>query len=137
MLLRVNRSRHQGRITQTAVITVASASHRILNVLDIARTRYTLLCRKQQFLRIIVSGRQWSMNYAAGTMCQRYGGNGATGCGCIMYCAASHIHMQRTRINTIVCRRMLIDRSVQVHCLTYWSNSKLTFSETYILSIRI
>lgn len=43
---------------QTAVITVASASRRILNVLDIARTRYTLQCRKQQFLRIIVSGRQ-------------------------------------------------------------------------------
>lgn len=46
---------------QTAVITAASAGaprRRNSSALDAARTRYTLQCRKQQFLRIIVSGRQ-------------------------------------------------------------------------------
>lgn len=45
------------------------------------------------------------------------GDAGERGCSYIMYCAASRIRMQREpdKINTIVCYRVLIDSSVQVH----------------------
>lgn len=52
------------RYNQT-VTAYAGVSGCNSSALDIARTRYTRQCRKQQFLRIIVLGRQWSMNHVA------------------------------------------------------------------------